>query len=286
MHAPLPTRLHTADTSLTVDASLGGSALSFIYKGRNILRPALLNTRDALETSHFPLVPIVNRIPEGRFSYDGKDVILTPNFGDNPDFLHGHGWRNAWRTIEQSDDKLILKLIHHADEWPWDYQATQNFCLSESSLTITLSVINTADSPMPAGLGFHPYFPVTAATRLTFKFTGHWAADALCHPTHSVDGPFRADFREGAYLIDSIETDHTFYDFGGEAILTESGQPDITVTASPNCNKLHLYLPVEGGFTCLEPVTDRADPFGQLPREIKILQPGEYFEVWMNIAIG
>ena len=45
-----------------------------------------------------------------------------------------------------------------ADEWPWRYRAEQQFQLNPSALTVSLSIENLAQSPMPAMLGLHPYF--------------------------------------------------------------------------------------------------------------------------------
>ena len=44
----------------------------------------------------FPLVPFVNRIRGGRFTFRGREVRLAPNMAGDPSPLHGQGWLNPW----------------------------------------------------------------------------------------------------------------------------------------------------------------------------------------------
>jgi aldose 1-epimerase len=52
-----------------------------------------------------------------------------------------------------------MRLDYREDQdWPWCFEAVQDFQLVQDALTLSMSVRNLDKRPMPAGLGRHPYF--------------------------------------------------------------------------------------------------------------------------------
>ena len=278
--------ISTGGALLSVAPALGGSVASFTVDGFDIFKPMRPDTDNILEVSSFPIVPIVNRIPNGLFELDGREIQLTPNLLDLPDFFHGQGWRSAW-TIERHDDAFMLLALEHArGEWPWQYRAEQRFHLRPDGCRFEISVENKDNKRMPAGLGFHPYFPKTEKTRLQADYDGYWETDEMLYPTYKKAGSYRKDWNAGTDLIDDVATDHTHFGFGGRAVITEEGRPTTTMTAPDNCDHMHVYCPPEGDFFCVEPVTDRAAPFREEPRMIKLIEPGETYSIFMDICVS
>ena len=277
--------IRSGDTVLVLNPALGGSIARLDMQGHHIYRPTNQGEQDILGTSCFPIVPVVNRIPNGKINFDGKDIQLTPNLLDLADFFHGQGWRSSWQVTKAGDDGVGEMVFDHpAGEWPWAYQARQRFDVTSDSFRHTISVENKSDSPMPAGLGFHPYFPKTAATRLQANYVGYWKTNESLHPREKSPGNYRKDWIAGDDLIDEEVTDYTFYGFDGNAVISEEGRPTLNVTSHADCDNMHVYSP-PGDFFCMEPVTDRADPFREEPRQIKILAPGESYSIWMQIDL-
>ncbi len=70
--------------------------------------PLLRATREGadgvLDMACFPLVPYVNRIRGGRFSFRGREVVLKPNMAGDISPLHGQGWLAAW-SVESSSER-------------------------------------------------------------------------------------------------------------------------------------------------------------------------------------
>ena len=58
-----------------------------------------------------------------------------------------------------------------ATGWPWLFRATQRLILSESGLSVTLTVENLSDDVMPAGMGLHPHFPFASDMRVSMAAT-------------------------------------------------------------------------------------------------------------------
>lgn len=278
--------LERAGWTLTLRPDLGGSIARLIVDGRDVLRPTADGETDILQVACFPLVPYANRIAEGRFTFEGRDVALPalPQFA--PHALHGDGWLSAWEVLEQDEASARMAYRHAAGAWPWGYEAEQTFALTEAGLRVDLSVRNTSDAPMPAGLGLHPYFPVAADTRLTLAAASVWRAEGSLIPTAQVGTGEVLDWSQGRSVADAPFVDHCYAGWTGVARL-DSGAGATVVRASANAGWAHVYAPGED-FCCVEPVTHRPNalhaPAGEASG-LKVLQPGEGMAMWMEIAV-
>lgn len=273
---------------LEVSPELGASILGLTYQGRPVLRPVPTDVTNSGDTGCFPLIPYANRIENGVFHYGDTEIHLPMTFSGHPHSLHGHGWRTVWQVIEKSASHLVLAYEHSADSWPWAYRGEQSFRLSEDGLHISLAVENRSTQAMPFSLGLHPWFPRTAATVLTASVYKVWLADDTTLPTEAVAGDHFLDLAHGAKLIDAPFVDHCHTGWKGPAIIH---QPDfglkVTLTASPECQFLHIYAPVGSDFVCAEPVTampnavNRSEPAALTGA--RMLAPAERFAMEMVI---
>jgi len=269
---------------LALAPEVGGAIAAFTIGGRDVLRPMAAGATDALLTASFPLVPFCNRIPNGRFAFEGREVVLPPNLADHPHALHGQGWRNAWTVEKARGGEAVLSYEHAADAWPWAYRAEQRLVLSESGLRIELTVTNTGDAAMPAGLGFHPYFPRREGEVLTAANDGVWMIDADVLPTVRHPGVRGPDWAAGAVVEGHALIDHCYTGWDQRAVLSAPGQPDTVVTASADCRWLHVYVPPGEDHYCVEPCASRPNPFGEGETGVVTLQPGESRSIWMEVA--
>ena len=272
---------------LTVRPELGCSVSSLTRDGNPVLRPTPDGTTDILETACFPLVPYANRIARGRFDFDGRAVSLPVLDRFAPHALHGDGWRQSWSLLERAEASASFVYRHEGGGWPWPYEAVQTFSLTGSSLRLDLSVLNVAETPAPAGLGFHPYFPVGDQTRLSLKAEAVWAVDEGLIPTAPVPPAGVFDWSTGPRVAGAPFVDHCYAGWDGTARLVEPGRTT-TITASPNAGWAHVYAPGEA-FCCVEPVTHRPDavhaPGGEVSGLV-VLAPGRALSMWMEIAVS
>jgi len=279
--------LLNGDMSLRLLPKNGGSISHLTWRDHEILRRAPSDMANVTDMASFPLVPIVNRIPEGKFSFGGIDVDLEGNFLGLPDFIHGYGWTGEWSIEAASATEATLLFEYGAGgEWPWPFEARQVFKLGEASLWQGLSITNLSGRPMPADLGFHPYFPVSGATRLYAQYDGYWLNNEYGHAIKRVPGSFRQDFTRGAPVVDSQMTDQTHYGWTRKAALIEPGRPTTILRADKACNNMHVFFPPNGDYVAVEPTIGRGNPFGVLPKEYKTVQPGENLDIWMSVEVA
>lgn len=276
--------IEQGEARLTLLPHVGGAVAGFSVGGLDVLRPAPSGASDALMTACFPLVPFCNRIPMGRFVFEGREVTLPPNLSGHPHALHGQGWRSAWAVDRASNEEATLSYQHAPDAWPWAYRAEQRFKLLASGVRVELSVTNTGEAAMPAGLGFHPYFPRRPGETLTAANDGVWLIDTDVLPTVHHPGPWEADWAAGAPVEGRGLIDHCYTGWDQRAVLRAPGLPDTVITASPECRWLHVYVPPGEDFLCVEPCASRPNPFGEGETGMVVLQPGESRSIWMEIA--
>lgn len=271
---------------LSLAPEVGGAVTRLTVDGRDVLRPAAPGARDALLTASFPLTPFCNRIPHGRFVFEGREVVLPPNLEGHPHALHGQGWRSEWTAEHAADGEALLSYQHAPGAWPWAYRSEQRFQVLDAGFRVELTIINTGESAMPAGLGFHPYFPRRPGENLTAANDGVWLIDTEVLPTIHHAGPWEADWAAGAPVEGHGLIDHCYTGWDQKAVLRAPGQPDTVITASPECRWLHVYVPPGEDFLCVEPCASRPNPFGEGDTGMVVLQPGERRSIWMQVVTG
>lgn len=250
---------------VSIDPDRGGSVAGFRFvDGPEILRPARWKTApDATDSACFPMVPFCNRIRDNRFVFAGREVTLPPNTRDGKRVAHGFGWRASWKVIECSSVRAVLEHDHAPAAWPWRYRAWEEFAIDDHALTIRLGIVNDDCRAMPVGLGLHPYFPLSATTRLGFTAESCHALDELGFPVPAADADVTlADAASGA-LSPHIGNRY----FGGVTGDVLIGEPEtglrIRLSASPACTDFALHVEPENGLFCFEPMTHAVDAFAK-----------------------
>src|SRR3954469_18516930 len=126
-------RLTAGSLQLELSPWIGGAISAFDWTGegssRGILRKCNNRLEKPLDAASFPLVPYVNRIRDGRFTFRGREVRLQLNLPGDASPLHGQGWLNPWTVEDAAERRAMLSFRHQAGEWPWDYEAWQEFDL-------------------------------------------------------------------------------------------------------------------------------------------------------------
>jgi aldose 1-epimerase len=272
------------DTQLTLDAGRGGAIREFNWRDHPIFRPTPPGAGDdVFDMACFPMVPYVNRIAGGRFSFGARAVHLKRNWTQDPNPLHGQGWRSPWTIVDATDSSATLMFEGGADEWPWRYRAEQQFQLRPSALTVTLSVENLAQSSMPAMLGLHPYFGDAGRAQLQASAPRVWLTDRASLPIEKVATPAEWSF-DCARAIAAVPLDNCFADWNESAVIV---WPDrrVDIHAS-NCHYLHVYAPAGRDFFCVEPQSAAAGALTRGQGEAEVVAPGGRFEVRVSFEIG
>jgi aldose 1-epimerase len=284
--------LSSPHLELQLSPSIGGaiSRLAYLAAGNatSILRDSHTPLENVLGAASFPLVPYVNRVRDGSFIFRGQSVSMAPNMAGDPSPLHGHGWLNPWSVEEASESRAVLSYRHAPDEWPWSYEARQEFRIEEAVLWIGLTCRNTSGEPMPCGLGQHPYFPCSASTLIETGVTHAWTVDEQVLPVEKVPASGRYDLSNR--LICGQDLDNGFGGWSGRALMDDPAWPFELELSSLQARFFQIYSPASGGIFVAEPVS-HANAAMNAPEAdwpelgLRVLDPGEEMRLDMRLEV-
>ena len=280
---------------LAVSPALGGAVLGYWSEDADGRHDWLVPRGSTPIAGHqqvgiamFPLVPYSNRIRGGRFRFGGHEVN-EPLRPGGTDAIHGHGRGVAWQVVEAAADRLSLAYDYEPGSWPWRYRARQIFALAQEALTLTLAIENRSREAMPAGLGYHPYFPRTPAARVTAAVSEIWLPDAGSFPTERRAPPPAMDPRSGVVPA-AVALDHAFAGWRGRAVIEWPERGDrLVLTGDAELGTLIVFSPPGQDFFCVEPVSHAVDAFnlaasGMPDTGMRVLQPGETWSAAVTLA--
>ena len=289
--------LRRGDLSLCLCPIAGGSIASFRLSTPtgevDLLRPSserALADNNALDSACYPLVPFSNRIENGRLRFGDREYHLTPNFPDHPHPLHGHACWRSWELAATDGVTATLAFAYQGPDYPSAYRSELRFGLLDDGLECELSVKNTGPEAMPAGIGFHPFFPKTPCTKIRVPLGGMWLLrpDGIPHGRGAV--PPEWDFGELREL-GSVVLDHCFSGWDRTARIEWPKRGlAVRMTATPPFGHAVIYTPAGQDFFCVEPVSNANDAFNMAARGVPdtgtvVLAPGEVLAGAMRLAV-
>lgn len=267
----------------------GGTILGFetaAADGRTVplLRAAPGDDADALHSACYPLVPFANRVRDNRFRFDGTTYTLEPNTDWDRHRLHGEGWTSDWRIVSADGCRAEMAFHHDSDAGtPYRYSATQTFTLSADGLQLTLAVTNEGDRPLPFGLGWHPYFPLTPQTTLEARSRFYWTEVDAWLPGERAAIPKDLDFARPRKLPRRW-VNNGFEGWGGTArIVWPERSVMVEMTADPLFRHAFLFVgdkdfdpDYADDYFCFEPMSHLADGHNMAGLgDLVVLAPGE-----------
>ncbi len=111
------------------------------------------------------LYPWPNRIGDGEWSFSGR--VGRPRIDDvaHATSIHGLVRWLPFRIESVNQNRCALTLLlHPSPEYPFASEIEVAYHLGSLGLTVTTTVTNCDNVPMPFGVGFHPYLAVTTPT--------------------------------------------------------------------------------------------------------------------------
>lgn len=273
------------DARLEVLPAVGGRIHRLRVFGRDLIRhpdDLRLHGTEGFYWGSYPLVPWCNRIPGGVFELDGRHAHLPATFPGGH-AIHGLLHDVPWTVVADGE---MEALGGGTDEYPWPFRGRQRFAADGSTVTQTLAVDNTGTTPMPAGLGIHPWFLAAEGLEVSVPATQTYDAEAEvplpgpARPVRDGDDEDLRPLRQPAWGLDAVWTGLTenvirlrWSTWGVEADYCFSDTADHVVFASFE----------EYGAFAIEPQTHTTDGHRRLaagePGAVAVVAPGESLEV-------
>lgn len=267
----------------TIDPARGGRVASLRVGDRELL----VGPPDAADTSIrwgcFLMAPWPGRLADGRLRWRGRTHQLRRTHGRHA--IHGLAWAAAWTVERATGDAADLSIdLGSRDGWPFGGVVRQSHRLEPDALTLEAAIV--ADRPMPAALGWHPWFQRGIPDpSLRVHARGVLERRAMLPTGRILPLTSRTDLRAGP-ILGRRRLDDAFTGATSPAVLR---WPDLElrVEFEGSCDTVVLYTPWNA--VCIEPQTAWPDALG-LPDERaaaagrRDLEAGETLRATLRIA--
>ena len=284
----MPTSLALAANQFrcNIVPDLGACIAGLWFDGIAVLRsPDAALLASARQSGSYPLVPFSNRIGHASLSWNGTNHPLVKNFGDEPHAIHGVGWQRPWEVLDANERFALLSYQHKPDgAWPFSFDTSQAFRLSDHELVMTLSITNQSADAAPVGLGWHPFFVKRPGSHVSFEAAGRWEMDALKLPTHRTES---SGIDEDCAVLN---VDHCYDGWNGVLQLRDN---QLHTCISSNLERLVVFTNPAQACIAIEPVSHVNNAISLMERGVasaealglRVLQPGESMSCEMSIHV-
>jgi aldose 1-epimerase len=276
-----------SQTTVSILPALGNLTVEMKVKGHNVLRfpfESAAEYKGGSGSIGIPfLAPWADRLDEQAFYANGTryafDMTLGNVRGENPI----HGFLTSvpdWNVIETRADGQSawvtsrLDFYKHPDwmkQFPFAHTIEMTHRLRDGVLEVATRIDNLSIEPMPAVIGFHPFFQLTDSPRdewtISVAARTHWPVSEAKMPT-GVTQPIDKFFANpAAVLLAPLELDDVFSDLirdarGQATMLLRGRMQRLDVVLGPNYRAVVIYAPKPApgqeaaarNFVCIEPV--------------------------------
>ena len=252
------------------------------------------------------LFPFPGRIEGALFAWDGRTYELEAGDGRG-NAIHGFVHTRGWRVIEQTQSRVVGQFHAGRDDpsllarWPADFRLTATYTLDENRLRMQYVIDNPGDTPLPCGLGTHPYFRVplggddAAACVVKLPMSERWELVDLLPTGRRLPleqpGKFLAGQPFGALTLDDVFSGLKFS--GGwceSSIHDPASGATVTVACDTAFRECVVYTPPHRQAICIEPYTCVPGAMSLTPRGIdaglRILPPGGSFTAQVEFRVS
>ncbi len=150
--------------SAKINLSHGGNCISLRHAFYNaqLLREPDYDNLDSPFLYGMPILFPINRIENGRFTFEGREYVFPINEPNTGCHLHGTLHSEPFTLISQTESSLICAYRSYGKylSFPHDFEIKMHYSLTEDGLSHMTEITNLSNTNMPCLLGFHTTFPL------------------------------------------------------------------------------------------------------------------------------
>lgn len=239
------------------------------------------------------LMPFVDRIENGRYSFKGVEYSLPCNEPGHKNALHGFIHDKAFLVTELSCDEkeasavLRCQYLGTHPGYPFLFEATICYTLNQQGFQCVTKIQNNAPCSIPLSMGWHPYFQMNGSLQ-DYEIKIPAISSFAIRDNYINTGEVQISSSEERFL--ALEN----FNFNAYALRCENGKS--TSILRDKINKMNIIVKcrgfpflqvyvVAGRAVAVEPVTSVGNSFNNGVGLI-ILSPKKILEAEYSIAIS
>jgi len=238
------------------------------------------------------LFPWPNRLGEGSWSFSGRSAQPQIDSSASGTSNHGLVRYRPFHIDSFNQNRCSLSLLlHPSPAYPFVVSLEVAYHLGSLGLTVTTTITNVDEVPIPVAVGFHPYVAVTTPTIEGAELLIPANAYLSVNDRHLPDGEILPvvgglrDFRQlrsvSGHEIDTTFTELVRDDTGlATAIVRDARGGEVEVSVDRNFPYLQVYTgdQLEKGRrrtgVAIEPMTCPPDAL-RSGKDVVVLEPGQ-----------
>jgi len=240
------------------------------------------------------LYPWPNRIGDGEWTFSDRVAHPTVDDVEHATAIHGLVRWRPFRIDSVNQNRCVLTLLlHPTPDYPFLSEISLAYHLGSLGLTVTTTVTNRDDVPIPFGVGFHPYLAVTTPTiegsQLEVPAKGFIAVNARQLPTGEILplAGNQLDFSTmksiNGHDLDVTYTELVRDDTGMSSVVVVDGTVgEVELSVDRNFPYIQVYTgdTLEKGrrrtAVAVEPMTCPPDAL-RSGKDVVVLEPGQHW---------
>ncbi|RIA08615.1 aldose 1-epimerase [Flavobacteriaceae bacterium MAR_2010_72] len=268
-----------------IDLQLGGSLQELRLDSKSLISSDhVLPYQESYASA--VLFPFVNRIEQGRYSFDGINHELNINEKSQSNALHGLVYNKTFKLeyedIKSTSASVCMSYIekNRIKGFPFSYKISLTYRLTNSTLELQVDVENSDEKAFPFSLGWHPYFNTSNLfnSYLSFKSYKKFVVNESMIPTAE-----ETIIIEGPIQIKDKSFDDCFI-LKTNKVKLETPDYAMELSSSSEENYLQLYTPNNRKSIAIEPQTAPANSFNNTIG-LKVLKPNSKHSLSWNIKL-
>jgi len=266
---------------VVLDPVRGGRLASWTVDGQELLVGAPDDVDASIHWGCFVMAPWPGRLAGGRFEWRGTTIRLRQTHGRHA--IHGLTWNRPWTVESATADAATLSIELPRDEWPMGGRVRQRLEVTRTGLRLDAEI--EAVEPMPAALGWHPWFRRRGDPRLRVDADRLQVTRGMV-PTGAVEAvEGRTDLRAGPRL--GVRRLDLAYVAARSPVVITWPDLELRIAFEPSPAPLVVYTPAAS--ICVEPLTATPNALALAPAMrrsagVRILAAGESLRAGMTLA--
>jgi aldose 1-epimerase len=246
-------RLRAGSSSATIDPDRGGRLAALSAAGRDVIVGPPDDTDRTILWGSFLMAPWCGRIAHAVFEWRDRRHTLPATREGNA--IHGTVWDQPWNVDAATDTEAVLVARLEPGGWPFAGSVRQRYALDDGELVTSAEVV--AEEPMPAALGWHPWFARDGGDARLTVLSAHTLETEAMIPTGRrlpVDGT--TDLRHGTEIGARL-LDHCYTEVRSPALVE---WPDLRLEIGFDEPLTSVVVHSRAASFCVEPQTAWPNP--------------------------
>lgn len=243
------------------------------------------------------LFPFNDRIPDGKYTFAGKEYQLPINSEEDQSAIHGLVYDQPFTLVDESLNKescsVTLQFKIKADQfrgYPFEIQFQVKYILSEHQLKLEFRIENIGYQVAPIALGWHPYFQFNESLQkvaLKSRSEHFVEVGANLLPTLNVLNceNTKYDFQESKEIgMEDYDIALTAPVDGVSTIMNR----DISILLTQDISffkYLQLFTPEDRTSVAVEPISAATNAFNVHELGMRTIAPGDSIRTDVSVGI-